>query len=62
MAEPNERATFNRMRQEILSCIESMRKASPEAAEYLEKHLVMDEDAMTFKYTGDDRIKLRRIG
>ena len=61
MAEPNERATFNRVRQEILSSIESIRKASPEAAEYLEEHLVMDEEAMTFKYTGDDRIKMRRI-
>ena len=62
MAKSDERASFNRVRQEILSCIESMRKASPEAAEYLEKHLVMDEEAMTFEYPGDDRIKLERIG
>jgi hypothetical protein len=62
MAEPDERAAFNRVRQEILSTIESMREVSPEAAEYLEKHLVIDEEAMTFKYTGDDRLKLERIG
>ena len=58
MAEPNERARFNRVRQELLPFMESMRKA----AEYLAKPLVMDEGAMTFKYTGDDRIKLNRIG
>ena len=49
MAEPDERAKFNQVRQEILLFIESMQKASPEAAEYLETHLVMDEEAMTFK-------------
>ena len=62
MAEPDERAQFNQVKQEILSSIESMRKVLPEAAEYLEKHLVIDEEAMTFKYTGDDRLKLNRIG
>ena len=62
MAEPNERARFNRVRQEILSFMESIRKASLDTAEYLEKHLVMDEEAMMFKYTGDDRIKLKGIG
>ncbi|MCX6930584.1 MAG: hypothetical protein NT154_46365 [Verrucomicrobia bacterium] len=62
MAQPDERETFNRVKQEIPSSIESMRKASPEAAEYLAIHLVIDEEAMTFKYTGDDRIKLERIG
>ena len=58
MAEPDERARFNGVRQEIRSCIESMRKASHEAAEYLEKYPVMEEDAMTFEYTGDERITL----
>ena len=52
MAETDERALFNRVKQEILASVESIRKASPEAAEYLEKHLVMDEEAMTFEYTG----------
>lgn len=33
----------------------------PDAAEYFEQHLVIHEEAMTFKYTGDDRLKLKRI-
>jgi hypothetical protein len=61
MAVSDERAQFNRVKQEILASIESMRKVLPEAAEYLEKHLVIDEEAMTITYTGDDRLKLKRI-
>jgi len=49
------------VKQEILASIESTRKVLPEAAEYLEKHLVIDEEAMTFTYTGDDRLKLKKI-
>jgi hypothetical protein len=56
-----ERETFNRMKREILSLIEAMREAIPEAAEYLETHLVIDEKEMTFMYTGDDRFKVTRI-
>jgi hypothetical protein len=61
MAASDERAQFNRVKQEILASIESTRKVLPEAAEYLEKHLVIDEEAMTFTYTGDDRLKLKKI-
>ena len=31
----------------------------PEAAEYPEQHLVLDDEQETFMYTGDDRIKMR---
>ena len=62
MAESDERAQFNQVKREMLAAIESMRKALPEAAEYFEQHLVIDEEAMTFTYTGDDRLKLERIG
>ena len=61
MAESDERAQFNQVKREMLAAIESMRKALPEAAEYFEQHLVIDEEAMTFKYTGDDRLKLKKI-
>lgn len=43
MAEPDERATFNQVGQEIVSCTESMGKVSPGAAEKREDHLVMDQ-------------------
>jgi hypothetical protein len=61
MAVSDERAQFNRVKQEMLAGIESIRKVMPEAAEYFEQHLVIDEEAMTFTYTGDDRLKLKRI-
>lgn len=53
---------FHSIKREILATIEEMRRARPEAAEYLESHLVMDEQACTFTYTGDDRLQLRRVG
>jgi hypothetical protein len=54
----NERETYESIKRDIKKAIESMRAKSPEAAEYLEKHIVMDDANMTFAYTGDDRIKL----
>ena len=61
MAVSDERTEFNRVKQEMLAAVETMRKAMPEAAEYFEQHLVIDEEAMTFKYTGDDRLKLTKV-
>jgi|NGEPerStandDraft_6_1074524.scaffolds.fasta_scaffold669856_1 hypothetical protein len=61
MAVLDERTKFNQVKRDLLASIESMRKAMPEAAEYFEQHLVIDEEAMTFKYTGDDRLKLKKI-
>ena len=56
-----EREAYNRIKREVLSTIEEMRKACPEAAEYLEAHLVFDEKEMTFMYTGDDRLTMTRV-
>jgi hypothetical protein len=57
-----ERETFERVKADILAAVEGMRQANPAAAEYFEQHLVIDEKAMTFNYTGDGRLKLERIG
>jgi hypothetical protein len=57
-----ERETFERVKADLLAGVEAMRRANPAAAEYFEQHLVIDEKAMTFKYTGDGRLKLERIG
>ena len=57
-----EREAFHRVKRELLAYIELMRRACPEAAEYLESHLVMDEQACTFMYTGDDRLRMERVG
>ena len=61
MAVSDERAQFNQVKREMLASIESMRKVMPEAAECFEQHFVIDEEAMTFTYTGDNRLKLKRI-
>jgi hypothetical protein len=49
---------YRTIKAEILATVESIRAAMPEAAEYLEKHLVFDDEKETFTYTGDDRLKL----
>ena len=50
---------YRKIKAEILAAVESIRAARPEAAEYLEKHLVFDDEKETFMYTGDDRIMMR---
>ena len=50
---------YRKIKAEILATVESIRAAMPEAAEYLEQHLVFDDEKETFMYTGDDRIKMR---
>jgi hypothetical protein len=50
---------YRKIKAEILATVESIRAAMPEAAEYLEKHLVFDDEKETSMYTGDDRIKMR---
>jgi hypothetical protein len=50
------------MKAEMLAAVESIRAAMPEAAGYLEKHLVFDDEKETFAYPGDDRLKLVPLG
>lgn len=57
----NERETYESVKRDIKKAIESFRAKSPEAAEYVAKHIVMDDAKMTFAYTGDDRIKLEPV-
>ena len=57
----NEPQTYESVKRDIQKAIEAIRAKSPAAAEYLEKHLVMDDAKMTFAYTGDDRLKLERL-
>lgn len=57
----NERETYESVKRDIKKAIESIRAKSPEAAEYLDKHIVMDEAKMTFAYTGDNRISLEQL-
>ena len=60
MTEQDKRASFNRVKAELVACIKMIQEQAPEAAKYLEEHMVIDEKAMTFMYTGDDRIKMTR--
>jgi hypothetical protein len=44
---------YRTVKAEILGAVEAIRAARPEAAEYLEEHLVFDDEKETFAYTGD---------
>ncbi len=57
----NERQTYESIKRDIKKAIESMRAKSPEAAAYLEQHIFMDDQKMTFAYTGDNRISLEQL-
>ena len=54
----SDRAVFNDIKRQISLLIEEVRQEAPEAAAYLEEHMVMDEKALTFCYTGDDRFAM----
>ena len=54
----SEREAYESIKSDIKHLIESVRAQLPAAAEYMEKHFVMDDEKMTFMYTGDDRLKL----
>ncbi len=49
---------YQQMKADMLAFVESVRAEMPQAAEYLEKHLVFDDEKETVCYTGDDRLKL----
>jgi hypothetical protein len=57
----NEREVYESIKSDIRGFIEEVRAKLPKAAEYLDKHIVMDDKKMTFAYTGDDRVKLRYV-
>ena len=50
---------YRKIKADILATVELIRVAEPEAAAYLEKHLVLDDEKEAFMYTGDDRVKMR---
>ena len=54
----SEREAYESIKSDIKHLIESVRAQLPAAAEYMEKHFVMDDERMTFAYTGDDRLKM----
>jgi hypothetical protein len=57
----NEREAYESIKSDIRSFIEEVRVKLPEAAQYLDRHIVMDDKKMTFAYTGDDQVKLRYV-
>ena len=47
----SEREAYESIKSDIKHLIESIRAKLPQAAEYMEKHIVMDDEKMTFMYT-----------
>jgi len=54
-------AEYKNIKDEITNTINHIEAESPEAGQYLREHLIMDDVNETFKYTGDDRIKIDSI-
>ena len=52
-------AAYQQIKKDILHFLQTLRLTDPEAADYLQKHLVFDDKKQTFQYTGDGRVKLR---
>jgi hypothetical protein len=50
--------TYHQIKSDILAYVESVRAKMPEAAEYMTKHLVFDDEKETFFCTADGRLKL----
>ena len=51
----NDRGAFEEAHRKVSQMIEEVRQVSPKDAYYLEEHMVFDDKALTFRYTGDDR-------
>jgi len=51
---------YDEIKSDVLKFLANLRAANPTAADYLEKHIVFDDEKETFMYTGDDRLKLMK--
>jgi len=49
---------YEQIKADILHFLKTLRSKDPVSADYLQKHLVFDEEKKTFQYTGDRRFKL----
>lgn len=52
---------YQLVKSQITEAVETIRAKMPEAGKYLEEHIVYDDEALTFRYTGDDRFQLKQI-
>ncbi len=58
----SERTIYEGIKTAIVKTIESVRAENPGAGQYLADHIVFDDRAMTFEYTGDNRMKIEQVG
>jgi oligoribonuclease NrnB/cAMP/cGMP phosphodiesterase (DHH superfamily) len=56
-----EQREYEQIKREILESVAEIECIHPAAAQYLREHLVFDDEKLTFMYTGDDRLKLKRL-
>jgi hypothetical protein len=54
----NDRGAFGEAKRKVSLMIEEVRQESSEDADYLEEHMVFDDETLTFRYTGDDRFAM----
>lgn len=59
MTQAEERLVYEEIKCDIADAIAQIREQCPEAADYLRAHIEYDDEHMTVRYTGDDRIQIR---
>lgn len=57
----NEKEAYIHIRNELSNAIDSLREKLPEAANYLSKNIIYNDEEMTVKYIGDDRISIKQL-
>lgn len=56
--QPLDEPLYRKIKLTLKDAIERVRAQDPAAGEYLEQHLVFDDEKYSVSYTGDDRIKI----
>jgi hypothetical protein len=52
---------FLEVKKEILDALDLIELKNFEAADYMRKHIVFDDKKFTIKYTGDDRVSIKKV-
>lgn len=52
---------YFQVRVDIEAALELLREKNPDIAKYLEENIIYDDEKMTIKYIGDNRIFMKKI-
>lgn len=52
---------YDEVKASIMGAIKELKQQMPDAGAYLKKHIIFDDEAETFMYTGDDQLKISAL-